>query len=804
MRVPLSWLAEFVTWRASPQALAECLTLAGFPVEGLEDVGRLDARIRVARLIAVEPHPHAERLSVCRLDVGEGAPTAVVSGAPELAAGQRVPVALAGARLPDGREMRTTAFAGVESAGMLCSEAELELGDDASRVLVLPDDAEPGTPLVDIAGIADTVLELEVTSNRGDCLSVLGIAREVAAASGVPLRHPRPRPRETGAPAAEDIRVRIEAPDGCPRYCARVVRGVTVQPSPLWLRLRLRRAGMRPVNVVVDATNHVMLERGQPLHAFDLERLAEGVIVVRRAARGERLVTLDGTERTLDRADLVIADGRGPVALAGIMGGEQSEVTAGTRVLLLESAFFAPAIVRRTARRTGIGSEAAYRFERRVDPAMVPEALDCAAALIGRLAGGRAAPGIVEEPAGGWTPEMPAIRLRPRRVAALLGVDMPRGEILRRLRALGAECRSDAGAFVVTPPSHRGDLEREEDLVEEVARLGGYDAIPVRLPEMPLTSGEDSRTRLTARRLRRLLIAEGLAEMVTLAFTDAATNGRLPGFVGRALAPLAVRNPLSSETGELRRSPLAGLVRATATNVALGADFVGAFEIGKGYGVDAQGVRQEPRALAAVLCGAWPSRGVERIGPTVDFADLKGIVENVLAGLGLQEDAARWRPIGEEAFLHPGKAAVIEVAGTAIGVAGSLHPKIAQACDLAEEVWVCELDFEILADYGSRRVELRPVPRFPAVTRDIAVIVDEAFPAAAILEEIRSLADARIEAVRLFDCYRGAPVPTGKKSLAYSIAYRAADRTLTDDEVGVVHAGVLERLRERFSFDLRA
>ena len=720
MRVPLSWLAEFVTWSASPQALAERLTLAGFPVEGLEDVGRLDARIRVARLIAVEPHPHAERLSVCRLDVGEGAPTAVVSGAPELAAGQRVPVALAGARLPDGREMRTTAFAGVESAGMLCSEAELELGDDASRVLVLPDDAEPGTPLVDIAGIADTVLELEVTSNRGDCLSVLGIAREVAAASGVPLRHPRPRPRETGAPAAEDIRVRIEAPDGCPRYCARVVRGVTVQPSPLWLRLRLRRAGMRPVNVVVDATNHVMLERGQPLHAFDLERLAEGVIVVRRAARGERLVTLDGTERTLDPADLVIADGRGPVALAGIMGGEQSEVTAGTRVLLLESAFFAPAIVRRTARRTGIGSEAAYRFERRVDPVMVPEALDCAAALIGRLAGGRAAPGIVEEPAEGWTPETPAIRLRPRRVAALLGVDVPRGEIRRRLRALGAECRSDAGAFVVTPPSHRGDLEREEDLVEEVARLGGYDAIPVRLPEMPLSSGEDSRTRLTARRLRRLLIAEGLAE------------------------------------------------------------------------------------IAAVLCGAWPSRGVERIGPTVDFADLKGIVENVLAGLGLQEDAARWRPIGEEAFLHPGKAAVIEVAGTAIGVAGSLHPKIAQACDLAEEVWVCELDFEILADYGSRRVELRPVPRFPAVTRDIAVIVDEAFPAAAILEEIRSLADARIEAVRLFDCYRGAPVPTGKKSLAYSIAYRAADRTLTDDEVGVVHAGVLERLRERFSFDLRA
>ena len=292
--------------------------------------------------------------------------------------------------------------------------------------------------------------------------------------------------------------------------------------------------------------------------------------------------------------------------------------------------------------------------------------------------------------------------------------------------------------------------------------------------------------------------------MVTLAFTDPETNRLLPGFVGRALTPLALQNPLSSETGELRRSPLAGLVRALHANVGLGADFVGAFEIGKGYGVDAHGRRQEPRAVAIVLYGTWPPRGVERAGPCVDFADLKGIIENVLGGLGLEERRVRWRPIGEEPFLHPGKGAVIEAAGATIGVAGALHPKIAQACDLAEEVWLSELDFETLADYGSRRVELGPLPRFPAVTRDIAVIVDEAFPAAAILEEIRSLADPRIEAVRLFDCYRGAPIPAGKKSLAYSIAYRAPDRTLTDEEVSGVHAGVLERLRERFRLELRS
>src|SRR5438093_10915984 len=804
MRIPLSWLAEFVTWSRPAAALAERLTMAGVKIEAIEEVGRLDPRIVAGRLAAVEPHPDADRLRVCRVDVGGPAPIVAVSGAPGLAAGQLVPMAPPGARLPEGREAQAVRIRGVESAGVLCSEAELGLGEDASQVLVLPSDAAPGTPLARLPGIADTVLEAEVTPNRGDCLSILGVAREVAAATGARLRQPRPRPRESGAAAAREVRVRVEAADLCPRYCARVVRGVGAVPSPLWVRLRLRRAGMRALNAVVDATNYVMLERGQPLHAFDLERLAERRIVVRRGAPGERLTTLDGVERALEADDLVIADARGPVALAGVMGGQVSEVTAGTRVLLLESAFFVPSAVRRTARRNGIASEAAYRFERRVDPAMVAEALDGAAALITRLAGGRTAPGIVEDPPGGWMPELPAIRLRPRRVAALLGVGVPRAQIGRRLSALGASCRPDRDALLVTPPSHRGDLQREEDLVEEVARLGGYDAIPVSLPEAPLASGEDSRARVAARRLRRLLTAEGLTEMVTLAFADAETNRLLPGFVGRRLVPLALQNPLSSETGELRRSPLAGLVRALRANVGLGADFVGAFEIGKGYGVDAHGRRQEPRAVALLLYGTWPPRGVERAGPAVEFADLKGIVENVLAGLGLDERRVRWRPIGEEPFLHPGKAAVIEAAGATVGVAGALHPKIAQACDLAEEVWLSELDFETLADYGSRRVELRPLPRFPAVTRDLAVIVDEAFPAAAILEEIRSLADPRIESVRLFDCYHGTPVPPGKKSLAYSIAYRAPDRTLTDEEVSGVHAGVLERLRERFRLELRS
>jgi phenylalanyl-tRNA synthetase beta chain len=804
MRVPCSWLAEFVTWSGSPAALGERLTLAGLKVEAIDEVGRVDRRIVVGRLVAVEPHPDAERLHVCRVDVGKAAHVTVVSGAPGLAPGQVVPVALAGARLADGRETAAVEVRGMASAGVLCSEAEIGLGDDASQVLRLADDAAPGAPLADLPGIVDTVLDAEVTPNRGDWLSVLGVAREVAAVSGARLRHPRPRPREAGSAAKGEVRVRVEAPQLCPRYCARLVRGVRVGPSPLWLRLRLHRAGMRSVNNVVDATNYVMLERGQPLHAFDAERLAKGGIIVRRGRAGEAFRTLDGVDRALDGEDLVIADADGPIALAGVMGGERAEVTSGTRVLLLESAFFAPSSVRRTSRRLGLPSQAAYRFERRVDPAMVPEALDAVAALIARLAGGRVAPGIVEDAPGLERLAPPAIRLRTRRAISLLGSALSRGEVARRLRALGAVCRTEGDALLVTPPSWRGDLQLEEDLIEEVARIGGYDHIPVSLPEVPLVSGEETPARHLARRVRELLVADGLVEMVTLSFTDADSNRQVPGFVGRTLQPLAVRNPLSSETGELRRSPLAGLLRAVRTNVARGAAFVGAFELGKGYGVDPQGARREPRAVAAVLHGSWPASGTERSGPAIDFADVKGVCANLLAGLGIEPGRVRWEPAGEVPFLHPGKAASVGIDGTVVGVAGALHPEMAQACDLAGEVWLAELDFTELAAYVPRRVSLTPLPRFPAVTRDLAVVVDEAFQAGQIVEEVRALEEPQIESVRLFDCYRGAPIPAGKKSLAYTIAYRAPERTLRDDEVNVLHGRVLERLTSRFAIEVRS
>lgn len=803
MRIPLSWLAEFVPWSGSPDALAERLTMAGLKVETVERFGELDPNVRVGRIETVDAHPDAERLRVCRVDLG-GTPRTIVSAAPGLAAGQRVPVALPGATLPDGRAIAAATLRGITSEGVLCSELELGLGDDHSGILLLPADAAPGTAIADLPGVRDAVIEIEVTANRGDWLSVLGVAREVAAVTGQKLRVPPARLRESGVLASEQIAVTIDDPARCARYAARIVRGVRVGRSPFPVRLRLQRAGMRPINDVVDATNWIMLERGQPLHAFDLAKLRGGRIVVRGARPGETLVTLDDVPRSLVPDDLVIADAEGAIAIAGVMGGRDSEVTETTTDLLLESAFFAPATVRRTSRRLGLPSQAAHRFERRIDPMGVGPALDAVAALTARLAGGTVAPGVVESAPGLGALVPVPVRFRPRRAAALLGMPLPRGEVGRRLRALGATWQIDGDAFFVTPPSWRGDLVIEEDLAEELARLVGYDAVPTTLPLAPIAGASDSPARSAMRRLRRLLVAAGLTEMVTISFADDATDDRVPGFRGAALQPIAIRNPLSSEWSRMRRSPLSGLLRVLGGNLAQGAAGVAAFELGKGYGLDAAGVRREPRVVSVVVCGNWPAGGVERLGPAMGFADLKGAVAGMLAGVGAADEDVRWEASSDTPWLHPGKTAVIRLAGNVVGVAGALHPEVAQVLDLPAEVWLAELDFEEVGHYRPRRAGVRPLPRFPAVARDIAVIVDEVFPADTILEEIRALGDPLIASASLFDCYRGAPISPGKKSLAYTIAYRAPDRTLTDDEVNAVHARVRDHLRARCALELRS
>jgi phenylalanyl-tRNA synthetase beta chain len=647
-------------------------------------------------------------------------------------------------------------------------------------------------------GSEDWIFELGVTPNRGDCLGVIGIAREIAALKAGRLKSP---PRKTAAQksnAPAPVKVEIQSPRCCHRYSAQAVEGIQIGPSPDWLRFRVEAAGIRAINNIVDITNYVMVETGQPLHAFDLERLTAKRIVVRQAKDIATFQTLDEVERRLAPEDLLICDGDVPIALAGIMGGRNSEVHAGTRAVLIESAHFDSATIRRTAKRLGLHSEASHRFERGVDSEGTVAALERAVALLSEIAGGQPLSGVIDRYPRSVEPE--AIRLRSERVAELVGVEIKPAEIERSFKALGCKVQAGKTSFKITPPTYRGDLTREVDLIEELARLHGYDKIPSTLPRAQVASKPDTRLR-AERGIRSYLVGEGLTEAIHLPFASAELNQRFPGLLaGEKPKPVQVLNPLVSESAEMRLSLLPGLLEDLKVNLGQRAAGFAAFALNKVFFLDSENNPAERQHLAALLYGTPEHRGLRTENRPFDFLDAKGLLDGML-----ERGAVEWSWSGDDlpAFLHPGRGAWLDAERAHVGYVGELHPDVVGQLALPRCL-VLELDFEKLLKYLAVKLTVRSLPRFPSVERDLAMVVDENFPAQRIIDWIKDQRNALIANVEVFDQYSGATIPEGKKSLAYSISYRAEDRTLTDAEVQPLHQDLVARLGEAFGAQLRS
>lgn len=789
MRVSYNWLQEYVDIPWSPEELADRLTMAGLMVETMGPLAQGIDDIVVAEIVGLEPHPRAEQLWIATVTDGVDRYT-IVTGAPNASPGMKAPLAKPGVTLPSGLHIETAAFRGVESEGMLCSEAELQAGDDAAGLWALPEDLVVGRPLVEQMGLDDTVFHLEVYPNRPDCLSVIGVAREVAAMTGRRVRLPSLVFEEAEARAEDAAKVRIEDEALCSRYSARVLEGITIGPSPGWLQQRLRVAGMRPINNIVDVTNFVMWEWGQPLHAFDLERIVGGRIVVRRAKAGETVVTLDGQERKLDGDMLVIADESRAVAVAGVMGGADSEVTDGTTRVLLEAAAFHPVSVRRTAQRLALRSEASHRFEKGLDPNLVEAASRRAASLMQRVAGGTVRAGsadVYPRPAAPWT-----VRCRPSRARALLGVDGTDEQMAAYLQSLELEVEREEDELIVTVPTFRPDLRREADLIEEIARMYGYDNVPARLPGGAFSVARQAPPLPRLDDMRESLVGLGLLETMTYSFVSPDVPDKLEwGADDERRRVIELRNPLKDDMAVMRTTLLSGLLDTAARNRTRRNTAVHVFEIGAVFQPDSvplQSLPKEARRLGLLMTGRLPEMHWGRKGEPATFYHLKGAVERLCGDLGLTPEFAS----SGEPSLHPGRRADVFIAGERIGYLGEIHPSVAARWDMdGVRLYCAELDADALAAASDRTsIRYERLPRYPAVERDIALLVPSSVTGGQIESSLREAGGELLEGVRLFDVYEGPTLEAGVRSLAYALTLRAPDRTLTEADA----ADILRRI----------
>ena len=804
MIVTYNWLKEYVDFDFSPDELSHRLTMAGLEVDAMEKLGAGLDSVIVARLLSVEAHPEAERLTLCQVDTGSDT-IQVVCGAKNHKVGDLVALAQVGSVLPGDFQIKKSKIRGQESFGMLCSEKELGLTAEAEGIMILPPGLKLGIPAFEALGLKDVRFELGLTPNRPDCLSVVGVAREISAMADRPLKLPAPKVVETGAPIDIETSVTIVEPDRCPRYAARLVKGVKIGPSPEWMVRRLESVGMRSINNVVDVTNFVLLELGHPLHAFDFNLLRDRRIVVKSAADGDIFTTLDSQPRQLNSCDLTICDGEGPVALAGVMGGENSEIKPETRDVLLESAYFTPNVIRRTSKRLGIHTESSHRFERGADVDMVPLALDRAADLIQQLAGGTVAGGHIDV----YPRHMAklSLSLTASRTSEVLGLNIDALEIAKLLGSIGFEVEianePQNGALTVKVPLFRPDIEREIDLIEEVARLNGYDSIPVTMPASRLICHQGPSHQQQVRKLRDFMVGAGFSEIINYSFVSDGCWDRIALHADDARRKtVRVLNPLTEDQAVMRTSLVPSVLDTVARNIAYRNNDLQIFELRPVFlSVDYNELPAEKLRLTAALCGRRAPEGWAQERFDVDFYDLKGVVEGILAQFNIA--GVQWEGDSTEPFLHPGKSCKVRFQGESIGTLGEVHPKTLEVFEIDQPVYIMDLDLTVLFALAGGLPGFRPLSRYPDVYRDSAFLIDDEVSAGHVFEILKSIKNKNIEDVVLFDLYRGKGVPEGKKSFAIRVRYRSLEKTLTDEEIQSIHGKIVRTLEKNIGAEIR-
>jgi len=791
MIISENWLREWIDLDFDTNELIRVLNMGGLEVESVHPAGPRQDKVVVARIVSVRDHPDADRLRICLVDPGSDEPVEVVCGAPNARPGLLAPLAMPGAELPGGTVKRAE-VRGVASEGMLCSAKELDLGDQADGLMELDADAYPGQRLDAYLHLDDTIIEIELTANRGDCLSILGIAREISVLTGAALTHPGLPTMDAQSDAG--IGISLESPERCPRYVGRVVDGINVRVrTPCWMSERLRRCGVRPVSPVVDITNYVMLATGQPMHAFDREKI-NGRILVRQANEGESIELLDGSTHTLDADTLVIADAAGAVAIAGIMGGEHSAISDDTKSIVLEAAFFEPEGLSGHARRYGLNTDASHRFERGVDPELPRVATQYATALLEQVTGATPGP-VLEAVEKDLLPVRAPVFVRHERIDRLIGMAIPRDDADGILRRVGANVEAEDSGWRVEPPSHRFDIAIECDLIEEIARVRGYDQLPASVPAMALDHVEASESFIDTSRVKSALVDRGYGEIITYSFVDPVLQHRLSAGKNE----IELKNPLASNLSVMRTSLWPGLVQVLIDNINRQHRRLRFFEVGKTFRRSGGEIAETERIGGVVSGGAWPEQWgqAER---EADFFDVKSDLEGLFGLTRAGHDYVFERTEGHQA-LHPGQSALIRRGNQALGYIGRLHPEQQNALDLAQPVYLFEMEIGAILD--KHMPEYAGISRFPTIRRDLAVWVDEAVPAREMLDLIEKTAGECLINLELFDVYRREDIDSKRKSMAFGLTLQASSRTLTDSDVDSIVDRTLREMKEQFGAELR-